>query len=76
MKKQNSKLFAKFEDAKILNETAKKVNGGVSASISATAEDHCTRIGETYDCTDTDYPNTNGSSDSTMTTKEYDSCGQ
>jgi hypothetical protein len=29
MKKFGSKLFEKFEDVKILNETSKKINGGL-----------------------------------------------
>jgi hypothetical protein len=33
MKKIGSKLFEKFEDAKILNETFKKIQGGLTASI-------------------------------------------
>ena len=51
MKKQNSKLFAKFEDAKILAETAKKVSGGLMV---ATSKDTCTGFNGGSDCMDSD----------------------
>lgn len=80
MKKQNSRLFAKFEDAKILAETAKKINGGL---IEATSMDGCTNVGGNIggDCTDNTGPNGPGSpvtyswGDDVVKTKyEFDSC--
>lgn len=79
MKKQNSKLFAKFEDAKILNETAVKLNGGGgSLSIEenpsvATGDHDCTQDGA--DCTDiNNFPNTKEYQDSIFTSPQRTDC--
>jgi hypothetical protein len=46
VKKQNSKLFAKFEDVKIVEETAQKINGGKGKDV---PPDNSTATGD-HDC--------------------------
>jgi|GEM_PF-1936347 len=53
MKKIENKLFQKFEDAKILDETAKKITGGTPAYSEQTGDHECTGGGEAApDCAD------------------------
>jgi hypothetical protein len=88
MKKQNSKLFAKFEDLKIVGETIKKIKGGGGEVTGTVAPpENSTSTGD-HDCTVPDggaagadcgdaynYPKTQTSADSTATTTTDDSCG-
>lgn len=76
MKKQNSKLFNKFEDAKILAETAQDINGGGNASLTFAADpttDNCTQYGGSSDCGDIyDFPRTAEYKDYVMTSSASD----
>jgi hypothetical protein len=71
MKKRNSKLFEKFEDSKILAETAKDINGGLQNLTT----DDCTSYGGGSDCGDVrgTYPATEEYKDYVMTTSDFDS---
>ena len=64
MEKFNSKLFEKFEDAKILKETSLKITGGKFQNIPGDTTNYCTGTGG--DCWDADC-NTNVVDDMTWT---------
>ena len=71
MKKRNSRLFEKFEDSKILADTAKNINGG----LQNVTTDECTSYGGGSDCGDVTgtYPRTAEYQDYVMTSSSYDS---
>lgn len=69
MQKRNSKLFDKFEDFKILNETAVNVTAGLLAEPTT---DYCTGYGGSPDCGDVDYPVSKPQEDNIMTSAEFD----
>lgn len=77
MKKIGSKLFEKFEDSKILNETSLKIFGGdVNLSIAPAdpTTNDCTIYGGSTDCGDVvgTYPKTKEYQDYVMTSSTYD----
>ncbi|WP_394758300.1 hypothetical protein [Flavobacterium sp.] len=71
MKKRNSRLFEKFEDSKILADTAKNITAGLMEE--PTSADY-TRYGGSTDCGDVvgTYPVTEPYKDYVMTSSIFD----